>query len=115
MKDAGPENGRLHQRWYATSELQPGMVLARPLLAQRGGQVVLRIASGSQLTADSIGQLELHGVECAAIQEPLPDESCLQVARARHQARLAEIFGPAPADSCRELLETLGKLGPCTC
>ena len=115
MKDADPENGRMHHRWYATSELRPGMVLARPLLAHRGGQAVLRIASGARLTTDSIGQLILHGVECAAIQEALPDPDSLSAARARHQSRLAEIFGPDPAASCRELFDTRCKLGPCTC
>ena len=115
MNTTNPEDDKNHYCWRAIDELRPGMVLARPLLAQRGGQAALRIASGAILTADSIGQLTLNGVECAAVHVPLPEASPDPAARSRYEARLHEIFGASPAASCRELFAALVRLGPCTC
>lgn len=108
-------NAKNRYCWRAISELRPGMVLARPVLGQRGGQAALRIASGARLTSDSIGQLLLNGVECAAVYEPDPAPLADPALHTRYEARLREIFGNSPAASCQELFAALLKLGPCTC
>jgi hypothetical protein len=102
--------------WIPTADLEPGMVIARPVQGGHGNQVTLRIAVGSSLTSNTIAQLVNKGVECVAVcRDAPPDEAVRAAALRRHEQRLAEIFGVQPSDACRPLLEALLACGPPEC
>lgn len=97
-------------------DLQPGMVVARPVFGGSGIKMTLHIAVGSAITANTIAQLINKGVECIAVrQDALPDPDEYAASVARYASRLQEIFGPAPNEDCRPLYEALLALGPPQC
>lgn len=102
--------------WTPTMNLEPGMVIARPVFGGPGIQVTIHLAVGSVLTANTIEQLVNKGVECiAVVQDARPDEAAYADIVSRYEARLHEIFGPEPDENCRPLLEALLADGPCQC
>ena len=94
-------------------DLEPGMVIARPVLGHSGMQVTMHLAVGSTISASTIAQLINKGVECAAVlQDAAPDEASCAELVAQYESRLHEIFGPDPDENCRPLLEALLADGP---
>lgn len=104
-------------RWLPTMDLEPEMVLARPVFGGgSGNQLTMRLGVGSTLTASTIAQLVNKGVECVAVyrvEDPDP------VAQAHlvecYQQRLKEIFGNEPDPACRHLFDALIEEGPSSC
>lgn len=102
--------------WLPTLDVEPGMVLARPVVGGSGMRVSIQLATGSALTASTIAQLINKGVECVAVvQQDAPDPEVFAANVRRHEDRLHEIFGPAPNEHCRPLLDALLADGPCQC
>lgn len=99
--------------WLATMDLEPGMVIARPVVGTTGSRITMHLAIGSAITADTIAQLMNKGVECVAVMDDadVPPE-ILAEAVIRFEARLHEIFEPVPDISCRPLFDALIKYGP---
>lgn len=102
--------------WKPTVNLEPGMVIARPVYGGQGNQLTIHLAVGSAITASTIAQLINKGVECVAVVEDAPPDAAAYARLAeRHEARLREIFGAAPDADCRPLFEALVEDGPCPC
>ena len=102
--------------WMPTTELAPGMVIARPVFGGQGRLVTIHLAVGSAITASTIGQLINKGIECVAVeQEAPPDEATYANIAEQYESRLHEIFGPEPDENCRALLQALLVDGPCQC
>jgi len=94
-------------------ELEPGMVLAKPLVGEAGGRVTMTVAEGSKLTPDTIAQMISKGIDAAAVvDERAPDPEAYAEAARKFHARLAEIFGAERHESCRALYESLMADGP---
>ncbi|MCG2576874.1 hypothetical protein LZ012_07690 [Dechloromonas sp. XY25] len=97
-------------------DLEPGMVLARPVFGRSGQQLSMHLAVGSSITASTISQLITKGVECVAVARQAPaDEAGRAEAVARYESRLHEIFGADPDENCGPLLAALLAEGPGTC
>lgn len=97
-------------------DLQPGMVIARPVFGGSGIQMTIHLAIGSSITSSTIAQLINKGVECVAVMEDTPPDAATYTGIvAQYEARLHEIFGPAPDENCRPLLDALLADGPCQC
>lgn len=97
-------------------ELEPGMVIARPVFGGPGNQLTIHLAIGSTITANTIEQLINKGVECIAVlQNAPPDEAAYANIVGQYESRLHEIFGPDPDENCRSLLDALLADGPCQC
>ncbi|WP_145842937.1 hypothetical protein [Denitratisoma sp. DHT3] len=111
-----PEKRKRTYCWIPTGRLEPGMVLARPVFAGPGKRIILHLAEGSTVTADTIVQLMSQSVECVAVlrNSPLDEPVCAEITR-QYEARLREIFGPAPNESCQVLLDALIADGPSLC
>lgn len=102
--------------WIPTMDLEPGMVIARPVFGGPGIQVTIHLAVGSAITASTIEQLVNKGVECVAVlQDTKPDTATYADSVRQHESRLHEIFGPDPDENCRPLLDALLADGPCQC
>ena len=103
-------------RWLPVEALEPGMLLARPVVAVQKGVLCLKLAEGTELTASSIGQMYTRGVECVAVAAPPPVEDEAWLAQcAAYADRLAIIFGSADAamnPDCQPLHDLLLALGP---
>ncbi|MCX7174531.1 MAG: hypothetical protein NT159_11545 [Proteobacteria bacterium] len=102
--------------WRATMDLEPGMVIARPVVGHAGSRATMHLAIGSVITADTLAQLVNKGVECVAILDdhpPNPEDYAGIVLR--YEARLREIFEPEPDETCRPLFDALIKNGPLEC
>jgi len=100
--------------WRATMDLEPGMVIARPVVGITGSRATMHLAVGSMITADTLAQLINKGVECVAVADDHPpDPQAYAEVVARYQARLREIFEPEPDASCRPLFDALIENGPC--
>ena len=99
--------------WLATMDLEPGMIIARPVVGTTGSRITMHLAIGSAITADTIAQLMNKGVECVAVMDDadVPPE-ILADAVVRFETRLREIFEPVPDISCRPLFDALIKYGP---
>ena len=99
--------------WLATMDLEPGMIIARPVVGTTGSRITMHLAIGSAITADTIAQLMNKGVECVAVMDDadmppeIPDDAVV-----RYETRLREIFEPVPDISCRPLFDALIKYGP---
>ena len=92
------------------------MVIARPVLGTAGRRATMYLAIGSLITADTIVQLINKSVECVAVFDGQPQGSQIYADIVlRYEARLREIFAPAPDESCRPLFDALIKNGPCQC
>ena len=99
--------------WTPTMNLEPGMVIARPVFGGPGIQVTIHLAVDSVLTASTIEQLVNKGVECVAVvQHSEPDDAAYADSVRLYEARLHEIFGPEPDENCRPLLDALLADGP---
>jgi hypothetical protein len=97
-------------------ELEPGMVIARPVFGGPGMQLTIHLAVGNAITAGTIAQLVNKGVECVAVlQNTRPDAATYAEIVCRYDSRLHEIFGPDPDENCRPLLEALLADGPGQC
>ena len=95
-------------RWLPTLAVEPGMVIARPVVGLTGVRETMYLAIGSQLTASTIAQMVVKGVECVAVLDPLPTEySDDGPSIARFETRLGEIFGPQPNAACQALMQAL--------
>ena len=80
-------------RYLPLFELEPGMVLGRPLVLSERGQAVFRLAAGQVLSEANLSQLRARHAEYACICEEDPrDESLRCQQRAAQEARLAAIF-----------------------
>ncbi len=102
--------------WVSTMDLEPGMVLTRPVFGRSGQQLSMHLAVGSSITASTISQLITKGVECVAvIRQGSADEACRVEEVAQYESRLHEIFGPNPDENCAPLLAALLAEGPGTC
>lgn len=102
--------------WRATMDLEPGMVIARPVVGTTGSRATMHLAIGSVITADTLAQLVNKGVECVAVMDDhAPDAETYAAIVDRYQARLREIFEPEPDASCRPLFDALIKNGPLEC
>jgi len=89
-------------------ELEPGMVIARPVYGGSSMQAIIHLATGTTITANTIEQLINKRVECVAVvQDTKQDEKDLEKLVSEYKARLNEIFGPDPDENCRPLLEAL--------
>jgi len=89
-------------------DLLPGMVVARPVIGGPRNQLTLRIAVGSKITTDTIYQLVNKGIECVAVHEDAEaDASNRSEAVQAYEARLEEIFGSQPDESCSQLMRAL--------
>lgn len=114
MNEAQAEQA--HFCWRGVTELQAGMVLARPARAAHGSRATLLIGAGATLTESTIAQLIARGVECVAVLEACPGDAEWAAVEVAYQQRLQQIFGGEPSDQgCSELLAALHKLGPCLC
>lgn len=99
--------------WVPTLELEPGMVIARPVLGHSGVRATILLAEGSAITASTIAQLINKAVECVAVRQDSPsDQDSYARLLSQYEARLHEIFGPDPDENCRPLLEVLIADGP---
>jgi len=99
--------------WIPTMELEPGMVIARPVFGGPGMQVTIHLSVGSAITASTIAQLVNKGVECVAVlQDPQPDAATCANSVCQYESRLHQIFGPDPDENCRPLLDALLADGP---
>lgn len=102
--------------WRATMDLEPGMVIARPVVGTVGSRATMHLAIGSVITADTLSQLVNKGVECVAVMDDHPpDAEAYADIVLRYQARLREIFEAEPDPSCRPLLDALIQNGPLEC
>lgn len=102
--------------WRATMDLEPGMVIARPVVGTSGSRATMHLAIGSVITADTLAQLVNKGVECVAIlDDHPPDPETYADIVLRYEARLREIFEPEPDQTCRPLFDALIKNGPLEC
>lgn len=102
--------------WRATMDLEPGMVIARPVVGTSGSRATMHLAIGSVITADTLAQLVNKGVECVAIlDDHPPDPEAYAGIVLRYEARLREIFEPEPDQTCRPLFDALIKNGPLEC
>lgn len=116
MKDEQAHEPWEHFCWRAVTELQPGMVLARPARATQGSRATLLIGAGATLTESTIAQLLARGVECVAVYEACPDAAEWAAIDAAYENRLQQIFGAEVADeACAQLLAAVRQLGPCVC
>lgn len=105
---AAPPRPPRGYRWLPTLELEPGMVIARPVFGGSGQQLTIHLAVGSAITASTIAQLVNKAVECVAVmQDTPPDPATHAEAVERYESRLHEIFGANPDDNCRPLLDAL--------
>jgi hypothetical protein len=105
-----------HYRWLPTIALEAGMVIARPVVGLTGVRETMYLAIGSQLTASTIAQMVVKGVECVAVLDPLPTEySDDGPSIARFETRLGEIFGPQPNAACQALMQALRLARPTLC
>lgn len=110
------ENPVYRYCWMPTLHLEPGMVIARPVFGRLGRQLAIHLGVGTVLTAATIDQLLNKGVECVAVDNPVPrDEAAYAQAQAAHEARLREIFGAVPTESCAPLFLALLDGGPSEC
>jgi hypothetical protein len=99
--------------WTPTMNLEPGMVIARPVFGGPGIRVTIHLAVGSVLTASTIEQLIKKSVECVAVvQHSEPGDVAYADSVSGYEARLHEIFGPEPDENCRPLLDALLADGP---
>ena len=100
--------------WRATMDIEPGMVIARPVVGITGSRATMHLAVGSMITADTLAQLINKGVECVAIlDDHPPDPQAYAEMVDRYQARLRQIFEPEPDATCRPLFDALIENGPC--
>ncbi len=98
----------LRYRWLPTLAVVPGMVVARPVVGLTGVRETMYLAMGASVTAETIAQMVVKGVECVAVVDSSsvnPDDDAL--ARGRFRARLDEIFGTSPDADCQALLDAL--------
>ena len=97
-------------------ELNPGMVLAKPVSASSGGYATMSLSAGGMLTEETIAQLVVKGIECVAVVNTDP-VSASQYAQAVHsyEARLHQIFEPTPNAHCQDLLTAMLLRGPMPC
>lgn len=103
--------------WLPAVDLLPGMVVARPVVAYSGSLETMHLPPGTLITAGTISQMIVKGVECAAVFDaggapPVEAEPAAQARRQAYCARLDEIFGTEPDDTCRPLRDALEVLGP---
>jgi len=83
-------------RWIAIEVAEPGMVLARPVIAARQRVVSMKLGPGAVLTSDLLAQLIARGVECVGVVDEVPpDDEAREARHSRHRQRLEEIFGAA--------------------
>lgn len=97
------------ERHLPCVDLEPGMILARPVKVCQRGVLSYSLGAGTVLTDNSIGQLLAHGAECACIVEADGrPESQRRAETERHMERLAAIFSHAePTPATQALLAAL--------
>ncbi len=97
-----------HYHWLPVLGLQPGMVIARPVVGLSGVLETMYLAIGAAITANTIVQLVTKGVECVAVVVPpeseVEDDDMLA---AKFEVRLREIFGTEPDAACKALMNAL--------
>lgn len=101
--------------WLPTMKLEPGMVIARPVFGGSGINAAIHLPIDTVVTASTIAQLINKGVEAIAVVQSPQDEEVRAAQVDLYESRLHEIFGPAPDEHCRPLLEALLADGPCQC
>src|SRR5574343_498909 len=103
-------------RWLTIELLEPGMILARPVVAAAHGVLSMKLGEGSELTASMISQMSAHGIECVAIAVPPPTEDdAWRTQGAAYAQRLNVIFCDSQAGihpDCQPLYDLLQSQGP---
>lgn len=103
-------------RWLPMMEVEPGMVIARPVLGMAGVLETMYVAIGATITASTIAQMMTKGVEYVAVLDPLPTEfSDDGRSIAEFETRLKVIFGKDPNSACRALMDALILARPTLC
>jgi hypothetical protein len=106
----------LQWQWLPTMEAMPGMVIARPVVGLSGVHETMYLAVGSAITAETIEQLVVKGVECIAVVQDKAIDVLIQAESVRQrESRLLEIFGAEPTEACRELMDALRAAGTTLC
>lgn len=92
--------------WLPVLLLEPGMVVARPVVGTTSARATLLLGIGTILSTDTIAQLINRGVECVAIakEEDAPQS---EAALTQYRDRLNAIFGPEPDPACQKLRDAL--------
>lgn len=105
--------GALPYRWLPTVDVQPGMSVARPLVGHAGSVETMYVAVGAPITAQTIAQMVVKGVECVAVLDAAgaPDARTAPQAEA-FERRLVEIFGATPNPPCQALMDALRRARP---
>ena len=115
-KEDGAELALSDYRWLTLELLEPGMVLARPVVVAARGTLVMKLGKGCALTPSLISQMYARGIECVAIAIPPPEEDAAWLARcAAHAERLKLIFADGRAGihpDCQPLYDLLLAQGP---
>ena len=115
-KEDGAELVLPDYRWLTLELLEPGMVLARPVVVAARGTLVMKLGKGCALTPSLISQMYARGIECVAIAIPPPEEDAAWLARcAAHAERLKLIFADGRAGihpDCQPLYDLLLAQGP---
>ena len=115
VTDASPLTGKNScvYHWIPIMDLEPGRVLARPVLVGSGAHPAFYLAPGNAIAASTIAQLINKGVDCVAVlREPPPDLTIYAEQVTQYESRLAEIFGEHPDENCQALLSALLADGP---
>jgi hypothetical protein len=106
----------LHYRWLPTMALEPGMVVARPVVGRSGVLEIMYVAAGFTVNANTIEQMVIKGVECIAVVDASVQQTTdRNAAVAQFEARLAEIFGSHPNPACQTLMDALRIARPVLC
>ena len=115
-KEDGAELALSDYRWLTLELLEPGMVLARPVVVAARGTLVMKLGKGCALTPSLISQMYARGIECVAIAIPPPEEDAAWLARcAAHAERLKLIFADGQSGihpDCQPLYDLLLAQGP---
>ncbi len=99
--------------WLPVASLEPGMVLAKPLVHGSGDSATIFLAAGSRVTASAIAQIINRGVECIAVNSKTrPNEEASASCALEYEKRLRDIFGEHPDADCQALLDALLAEGP---
>ncbi len=96
--------------------LEPGMVVARPVVGRSGVLEIMYVAAGFTVNANTIEQMVIKGVECIAVVDASVQQTTdRNAAVAQFEARLAEIFGSHPNPACQTLMDALRIARPVLC
>lgn len=86
-------NAMKRQRYLPLDELQPGMVLAKPILLSKRGVVTLKLQNGVRLDRTLLDQLAAHQAEYACVEiEEHQNARAHETYALTHEERLQYLF-----------------------